>query len=473
MKKYFILIVSLLSTVWYYSCKDNTDANLPDSQVYIVNADPTKNVFTLYTTGQTDTCFVSVYRSGKYGKEVNATVRTMTESELSTYNTQNGTSYTLLPSNCYQVLESTVSFTKSDDDVIRLIPVIYNPELVLGFQNASPDVTYVVPFIIENSNVTISPTRNVAFIKTQVGLPLIYLGMTGSTTFTYDVSDAVPSLSQTIPVNVDFSNLWDINCTISSNNQAYVDSYNTSNNTTFSLLPSTAYTIDNSVLLAAGKKTANINLAVDGSKVPYGKFILPIQLTASSKFSVSSTANTYYYSFSRTAPVLARTGWKIAYCSTWEPTATAMPDLGTGLPENILDGNATTCWFRRVSSGGTPENPSSPVAPFVIIVDMGQSYYLTEISLTQGQTSSGGVYSYLQGGEFLLTDDDIPSLIASGTLGTANWKQIGTFTTISTKSPQAFSTFRNNKGRYLKINMSNLKSNYAFLAELTARGALQ
>lgn len=472
MKTYFFLITSLLSLILFNSCKDNTDANLPETHVYIVNADPSKNSFSLYDTGVIDTCFVSIYRSGKYGKEVTATVRIMTEDELTTYNAENGTSYSMLPSSCYKVLNYIVTFTKADDDVLRQIPIEYDPHLVLASQNANPSLTYVVPFIIESSNVAISPSLNMAFIKSQVGEPLIYLGMTGSTVLTYGENDEIPTLTQTIPINVDFTNFWNINCTVSSNSQEFVDSYNTSNGSAFSLMPSSAYTIDKSVLLPLGKKSANINLVIDGSKVPYGNFILPIQLTSVSKFAVCPTANTYYYSYTRKAPNLDRSNWKIAYCNTWEPTATAMSSLGTGVPENILDGIVTTCWFDRLSTGGTSENPSSPKPPFVIIVDMGKSYHLTEISLTHGQTATGGFYAYLKGGEFLLSDDDIPALVSNGTLETANWTQIGTFTTQSTVAAQPFATFGSAKGRYLKINMSNVKSNYAFIAELTARGGL-
>lgn len=79
-----------------------------------------------------------------------------------------------------------------------------------------------------------------------------------------------------ITIGVPFSNKWNINCTLV-NNQSVVDTYNSANQTYFSLLPAECYTKPESPSLSQGVDQTTVSYKLKDNILP-GNYMLPVQI---------------------------------------------------------------------------------------------------------------------------------------------------------------------------------------------------
>jgi hypothetical protein len=446
MKKNILLVrlTLILVSMGFLSCSENIDNNLPDNKVYIVHGGEQGASTTLYETGVKDTLDLHLYRSGKYGTAATASVRVLSQSEVDEYNATYGTNYVAMPASVYSMLSTDVKYSDADEDVDRSVQIEFDPTAVRTITNANPETKYAVPVQIDGSNVDFNTPKNTAFVLPTVKDPLVYMGLTGFQSYTYKPTDNVQLIAVEFPINVDFKNYWDITCTIGST-QAALDEYNTAEGTFYSLLPAESYTLDNHVVIKKREKKTVAYLNVDGAKLSYGNYVLPVVLESASKFAVDATQDTYLIGVFIEAPILNKTDWTV--------TANSVAfNESIGSANALIDGNPSTYWHSRYGSKG--EGVTNRL-PYELVIDMKTNKSITQIDLQQRVESP-------------FKDTKLFKVYISSDNST--WTLIGSYEAKQVEGMQPFGLLKS-QGRYVKIVIeTSYRVQNASLAEIDIHG---
>ncbi len=193
-----------------------------------------------------------------------------------------------------------------------------------------------------------------------------------------------------------------------------VDYFNESCGTSYTLLPSDCYTLQNEVVIEAGKSiSADVELRIDaqGKIKPFDTYLLPVSITSISGGEIAAEQTTIYYLLSGAEdvwnmPLDDRSDWKVVSFSSEEASGEGS-DNGHAI--HAFDGLENTFWHTQWKNG-------EPQPPHDIVVDMGKEVkmlgwqYVTrdhgaawpqeitiETSLDGEKWESAGTYSDLPG----------------------------------------------------------------------------
>ncbi|WP_316770737.1 DUF1735 domain-containing protein [Pedobacter frigiditerrae] len=146
----------------------------------------------------------------------------------------------------------------------------------------------------------------------------------GSTTPLYVLSYPILPTATTIPITVSYSGPadeapQDITVNLGVGTQAVIDQYNTEQNKTFLMMPSSWYTVSaTSVVIPKGAKTATFNVVVNTSQIILtASYVLPLKITGANGAAVSTN-------FSN---ILLNIGAKNAYDGLYRYTTSANTSL--------------------------------------------------------------------------------------------------------------------------------------------------
>lgn len=441
MKKYNIFAaVTLLCGLSLVSCdSDEKEDNLTPSTVYIVNSGVQD--IKVYNTGETYTHQVGIYKAGALKSDADVKVAVFTEVELETYNTENNTGYSFIPSTCYTIDRLQVSFGSGQKDVNQMIKVDFDAASL----KALPAITgsYVLPVRITESSIDINNKKDISIIHPTVADPIAYFKNEGKE-YKYTYGDFKATVFEA-PIELDIdNNKWDIELEAEVD-ESYVNQYGDGD---FTLLDANTYSFDKKISLPIGSKGFTLKVNIDGSAVEAGKYILPIRLKKISKFDIDIDRDLYFVAVDIAAPLLDRENWTIAGFSTEE--AVGESDGRNGRAIHMIDDDTSTFWHSKWSDG---EGKKPPV-PHEVIIDMQEVFTITQIDLVRRNNNKD-----LKAGEFWLSADN------------KEFIKIGDFSMADTNDAQLFPVTRTD-GRYLKIIMteSNNGDQCTSLAELMAHG---
>ncbi|MDR2968861.1 MAG: DUF1735 domain-containing protein [Tannerellaceae bacterium] len=415
---------------------------VPDEyhNVLYINNSGTQDL-TLYNTGEANTYTISVYKGGSdpsLAASVDLGVYTQEEVDL-LYSAIEGVDYRIIPAGSYALDQAHLDFTS--EDRYKVVTLSLETELIEAAIEANPEVTYVLPLRLYSENDSINTAKSELFIRmTEVLTPTV--GFTGTTASSLSYTYGFASESVDINFGLDTDNSWDIDCRFAADPD-YVATYNAANGTSYTLLPEGSYSFEETVALPSGANTTKLTVAINGSGLKHGEYLLPIRLTGVSFFDVSE--NVIYPLVIRVVGVqFARTGWTIE-ANTEERTGEG---AGNGVATCLLDGNLSTFWHSQWQGGSVP-------LPHELIVDVKKEVTFTNIGLAQRQHGS---YRDVRNGELFVSSDK------------TNWTSVGTFKAEQILETQIFSVTPT-KGRYFKIRItsSNRDANSA-LAEVYAYG---
>jgi hypothetical protein len=197
--------------------------------------------------------------------------------------------------------------------------------------------------------------------------------------------------------------------------------------------------LDNQVVIKNGEKKSFAKLNVDGTKLTYGNYCLPVVLQSVSKFEVDKQKDTYLIGIFLEAPKLNRKGWEVIGWNSLQS------DDGQGV-NAILDGDANTYWH----AGYDPLIDF----PHYLVIDMKEEKTVTQVDMQQRNSS----YKDTKGGKFYISNNN------------QDWEYIGSFNMKEVAEMQNFGV-KVAKGRYLKIVIeSGYRTNLAALAEVDVHG---
>jgi len=340
MKKniFIALICSFLMLIAQTSCDNYNDQFLDDYSTILYFKNSGDIPLTLYRTGQDDTYRLVVNKSGsETTAQTDVSVVLMDDNALAIYNSENETAYKKLPSNCY-VLPSDMNCSFGSGDLFKFLDITMKTEAIYQLMLANPNDTYVLPFQLINSKDSINSVKNLALVTPTVEIPTVYFTKTGFSNTSISKNDP-NEITLTLPIELIVDNKWDFNCSVSVYEKALED-YNAENKTAFRLLPSNAYSINNTVTFVPGKSAATVNIAINRSSLGLGTYILPLKLNDCSQeyFYIDETKNICLFGVSYTPPRADL----VRVPLTVEQLSTNAQDPGEGPIANLIDGNTQT-----------------------------------------------------------------------------------------------------------------------------------
>lgn len=338
---FFTLFAAVLIAA---SCADHRmDGMVPDS-VYITRYGLTTE--DSYNFGQGVRADVWTFKSGISSES--AIIRYGVNPELILkYNEENGTSYALLPDNCYD-FDGPMEFRMEGDEMHAKFSFTYYPDAIVEASGGVyEDARFLLPLQIRSTGVAVSERiegGDFALVEFLIRKPdinilsddfselALWMGMDGISEYAFNLGLPVKTTDE---VNFTFYSHEDNEAEL----QAVVDSYNATFSTSYSLLPADAYSITSPLTVAAGSDKATVNFGIDQSKVPFGKWMAVFKLESVDSPIFAGTDTEIVLPIDMSAELLDREGW-IA-------SASSSNESGSRLPEYVIDGDLETYWHIR------------------------------------------------------------------------------------------------------------------------------
>lgn len=358
-----VIFIGLIS-----SCQDDRNNDMVNDQIGLLN--PEHTVADIYM-GDDTPYNLYVIKSGKGLQEADVAI-SVDESVLTDYNTNKGTSYQILPGNCYSILQQSLNFNGSD--YRKAFEIKWNMDQLSTLQETTK---YALPvqLKINNNSIQLSPERTSTIIMPQIIKPYLAFETPGlySPTFMPTIND-LEERELYVKVATNYNNRTDLTYQIEFDPQLITD-YNKKNGTSYKMFPEGTCTLEKTTLTIP----KNLNeayfkvvfhkkgLMPDKETYLFGEYIAPIRITTASKYAISPEGDSFLYPISFQPDKIDKKAWKVLdfnSCINEEPQYAAM----AWQPEKMLDNDLATFW-------GSKWDAPKPF-PYYFIFDMAKEYSL-------------------------------------------------------------------------------------------------
>jgi len=334
-----IIFISLLLGLILVACEDNKEQYLDQYSMITYFRNSGVDQITLYKTGVDGNYNVVVNKGGSnLETSTSVSVLVMDEVEVNFYNEQNSTDYKALPTDCYQMEGSALSF--SPGETSKKIGVVLKTNAIDELMSAHPHVEYVLPLQLGESVDSINAQKRILMIQPTVLVPTIYFMNPGMQVIDYG-GDGTDVLTYSFEVGMSLKNQWDFDCMLEVDKDA-LDVYNEQNGTDYELLNEDDYEIPTKLSFVSGKSIVQFDVKVDYSKLICGAYALPMKLVSVSNANFTVEENPCFLGIVYKAPRIPLTV-DMLYCNRPEPGS-------DGKLESLLDNNINTFFNTQSSS---------------------------------------------------------------------------------------------------------------------------
>lgn len=305
----------------------------------------------LYTTQESYTDSLIIIKGGSDpNTTAGYTMKVLDQAEVdTTYSEQDGVAYSVLPSSTYSFDNGeAINFASGLEG--QYFPVSFKPVEIFKLIEQNPDLTYVLPLRMESETDSANADMCDVLYKVSVKSPVI--GFTNALTNDMMV---YKSLDVTLPmvINNCDRNEQDITLELSKDNlQAAADAYNSSNGTSYKLLPQASYTLG-SAGFAKGSLTGEMKLTVNRAQLQNDQtYVLPLRVGSTSVGEAMQVDSTWAY-LVVSCPLYAtkemdRSAWKVLLCNNDNAIGGTADNAGI---KAIMDGNNNTYWHSVWQAG--------------------------------------------------------------------------------------------------------------------------
>lgn len=356
------------------SCEDNRLDDMAEDQIYLIKSGLQEAQ--VYNFGTYD-YELPVYKSG-YGTKEATLEFSADPALLNTYNQSKGTNYQLLPTNCYSLKNNMLNLSSSDlsDNYI----VTFNTEEVLKLKVNGDQ--YILPLKMKSINgISLKESKTDILLIPQVSEPYLTFANPGlSQTTGISVNDP-DQFTINSKVQTNFKNKWDLTYVIEPDAQA-LQNYNTEKNTSFSMLPENAFSLDSKTFtLKVNESSKEIpvtivkkNLVSPEGKHLFGDYVLPLRINSVSKYGVDPGKSLQMLRFSYLPDLLSRQGWEVIEWNSCINEESHYIWLNR-TPDKMLDDNVATFW-------GSKWDAPKPL-PYFFVIDMKSQKNVFRIGFTK------------------------------------------------------------------------------------------
>ena len=207
-----------------------------------------------------------------------AKLEVFTAEELQAYNELVGYEYTALPADCYEYADEY-----SLDATTEQIPVSIKLKAAIG--QLDKRKSYVLPLKLEAEG-GVSKSKGELILDLDVFTPQVRLLTTGTqqALSLHLINQYLTSATMNVGLSLNTENpKWNFGVALEDDAevlQQYVESYNATNGTNYSLLPDVAYTLPEEVKFASTEveKYFDVNIDVQGTDLEEKTYLLPLAL---------------------------------------------------------------------------------------------------------------------------------------------------------------------------------------------------
>ena len=405
---YGIIIVVLAMCV---SCEDNRLDGMVEDQIYLLNHD-FFNVDVFNFGEFTSNVVVCKGGIGQSSAEVELLVD---QTLISRHNNNFGTSYQMLPSNCYTLSATKLLFETKD--VRQVVTVTYNTKAIGDLPDRD---SYIIPLQMKvGEGIDFDQDKQVLLIRPIYIEPVIFFPKF-STPSEMAVSATTDTSSYSFEVGINYRNLiepfvWDINFEIVPD-QSILDEYNASSEKNLQMAPPESYSLNREHWnIAKGKTVKDVpvqfyrkKLIDQSGNYLFGDYALPIKISSVSNWYIDDQRDNMIMIMQFRPSQFDASKWKVI---DWNSDIT-MDDQHADVnkkPDGMLTG---TGWR---SKWETP----LPDLPYYFVIDMLESRTITHINIVfpSDEPSRGNV----RAGIFEISNDNESwTKIADWTRGTDN-----------------------------------------------------
>lgn len=398
--------------------KDHRNDNLTDPRVYIVNNGVQNAIY--YDVEETIDFDIYAYSSGYFGQP--SEVKVVPDPDaVEAFNAANGSSYTLLGEEYYQIVKDTGSITAEGRRATLTVRLDCKGIMALPYMN-----DYVLPLRLTATGTEINEKLNTILINPRMQETEVLAENAGVVESDLSATDA-NTLEFT--AYTEFNNKWDSEMEYE-HGDAVLAAYNAEHGTQYIPLPESAYTFTGANLEAGSNKAVS-TIKVDKSNLTADRYYtLAVRLKDNSKFKIGEK-NTVLYHISLLPIYDSRNKWSLVSCSSYQ---------NGGDPARMIDDNLSTRWENRYNSNGIGDQNKLPVNTSW---DMGGTYYWCGTTISR---RSDSYVTDLRAGYVELSDDG------------ENWTKAQDFdfgdktnTSTSLTIAQEQWTY---KGRYIRLNVT-------------------
>lgn len=398
--------------------KDHRNDNLVDPRVYIVNNGA--QTATYYDVEETLDYNIYAYSSGYFGQASEVKI-VLDPDAIEAFNAANGSSYSLLGEDCYQIIKNSGTITAEGRRATFSVRLNCPKIMKLPQMN-----DYVIPFRLTAAGTEVNEELNTILVNPRMQQTEVLVRNAGLVESDLSAADANTLEFVTY---TEFNNKWDTESTYDHGDDVLAE-YNAANGTQYIPLPADSYTFTEGQL-TAGHNEAVSTIKIDKSKLSTDRYYtLAVKLTGNDKFKVN-TDNLTLFHIALLPQTDKRSGWSLVLCSSYQ---------NGGEPARMIDDDLSTRWENRYNSNGVGDQGKLPVNTSW---DLGDTYYWCGVTI--GRRSDKYVTD-LKAGYIELSDDG------------ENWTKVQDFdfgdasnTSTSLSIAQEQWTY---KGRYIRLNVT-------------------
>lgn len=439
MKSLRTLSITTLALCMLCACTDERDNNMVDDTFYIKGTETLRTVSVF-----AESVDLHVIKAGKGTLAANVRISTP-DTCLARYNAENGTDYSSLPSELYQLSAKDLSFSK--EDVTKPVRITWTPSAIA---DVLEDKEYVIPCLISSDELGVSRDHSLVLIR-----PLLSrVGFEKAVEEKLRPS-ASPAAADTYEASVMISYPVadkDVTVTVAVDN-TLVEAFNTENGTTYSVAPDGLVTlVSDQVTIAAGSAGAGLKYTLvgekfykDGTLIPFTSYLVPIRIKSVSLDGMAVGQDVLFI------PIVYEEG---EIKGPWTVLEGADQCYGNeeGRPgwaakylvDRMVDGDPATEWISRW------EHPNS--FPMTFVFDMGNFHLFSLLKIQDHSTYQGNYrdFAFYVAGTYS-GEQTQWQLIASGERG-YDW--------VSGGKLYDFPVQNMIPGRYLKMVILNCREYY-------------
>lgn len=260
-------IALLLFVVMFASC-ENYDDIIPSNFDKILSfKEVGERNITLYETGEDGSYTVTVMKGGNNPEATaNVQIRVMNEVELEVHSQLVGKSYTLLPSNTFDIAETSINFSSEDKYTSR--DIIFKTTSINELLD-NGDNNYVLPIVLYSENDSINAEKDLLILKPNVVTPVISYVANSATLSVSGVQSTYD-----FRVELPFESLWDFTCTVEVDKDALPSGVE--------LVPASDVAIDNDGILSfkkGNRQSEPLKITIKNADFFGSNFALPLKAT--------------------------------------------------------------------------------------------------------------------------------------------------------------------------------------------------
>ncbi len=274
-----IAVMALVGT----GCSENYDIYPAEYGNVVMIKDAGEKALSVYSTDDKVPCTITVMKGGHTPGDATATLRTMTAEEFTTYQTETGKPYAMLPADCFsfspdgQTTSSEVNFAANE--TYKEVEVYVNAHALGTFMETFDGSLYnpVIPMVLESQTANVNAESFETFILPSYSEPTLQISCEGNATPLVDFANGVVTATVKLPIE----NNWDITFDVAVDPDM-VDRYNNIYGTEYTAIDPSAITGETSFTMPKGSSTVEIRMNIDKSKIIDKNTAVPLRITRTS-----------------------------------------------------------------------------------------------------------------------------------------------------------------------------------------------